>query len=86
MSARGVSLQGVSVQVDVCPGGVCPGECLPGGSTQAVVCPGGVSAKRGVYPGGSAQESVNLPRGQTDPCENITFPQLLLRTLCYVMM
>ena len=40
--------------------------CLPGG-----VCPGGVFAK-GVYASSC---------GQTDTCENITFPQLLLRTV-----
>ena len=46
--------------------GVCLGKCLPGG----------VSA-RGVV---SAWE-VYTPCGQTDTCENITFPQLLLWTL-----
>ena len=41
------------------------GVCLPGGSTQGGVCP-----RRGG--GGWAY---------TDTCENITFPQLLLRTV-----
>ena len=43
------------------------GGCLPGVvSTQGGVCLGGVHLP---------------PRGQTDTCENITFPQLLLRTV-----
>ena len=50
----------------VCPGGVCLGIC-PGG-----VCLGGVCPGMGVH---------LLPRGQTDICKNITFPQLLLRTV-----
>ena len=53
------------------------------------VCPGGVSAKRGVCLSGWCLSRVvihlPLPCGQTDACENITFLQLLLRTVikCY---
>ena len=48
-------------------GGVCPGSVCCGG-----VCPGGMSAQGGLHP--------PVDR-QTDTCENITFPQLLLRTV-----
>ena len=40
-------------------------------SRMRTVCQGGVSAQ-GVY---------TSPRGQTDTCENIAFPQLLLQTV-----
>ena len=37
---------------------------------------------RVVCPGGGLPRGVHLPPcGQTDTCENITFPQLLLRTV-----
>ena len=57
--------------------------------TQGGVCPGGVSVWRGVWGGVSAwwvfvcPGRVHLPpfRGQTDSRENITFLQLLLRTV-----
>ena len=50
-------------------GGVCTGGVYPG----AVSARGrGVFLPCGVY---------TSPRGQTDTCENITFPQLLLRTV-----
>ena len=54
--------------------------CLPSGCLHIGVCPG----VGGSLPGGEV-----LPRGctppsvdrMTDACENITFPQLLLRTV-----
>ena len=49
----------------VCLGGVCPGECLPRGSAQGCL-------PRGCTP---------PPCGQTNTCKNITFLQLLLRTV-----
>ena len=61
---------------------------LPGGmSTQGEGrLPRGVRLEGGVCPGGVCLEGVSArgvytttPRGQTDTCENITFPQLLLR-------
>ena len=48
-------------------GGVCPGGCLPGGSAQRDVCLGGVYTPRTEF--------------LTHACENITFPQLRLRTV-----
>ena len=68
--------RGVSSRGCVCPGedGVCPGE--------DGVCPG----EDGVYPGedgvcpGLVYTSPTVDR-ITDACENITFPQLLLRTV-----
>ena len=64
----GVCLLG---EVSACRGGVClPGGCLP---ARGVVCLGGVCLPGGVH--------LPPPRGQTDTCENITFPQLLLRTV-----
>ena len=50
-------------------GGVYPGGVSPVGRC----LPRGVSAWQGVY--------TSSPCGQTDTCENITFPQLLLRTV-----
>ena len=52
----------------VCQGGVWSGGCLPGM---------GVSAREGAV----CLRAVHLPCGQIDTCENITFPQLLLRTV-----
>ena len=49
-------------------GGVCPGGMSAGGSA----CVGGYLPREGIHP---------QPYGQTDVCENITFPQLLLRTV-----
>ena len=66
------------------------GECLPTGvSTQGGVCLGGCLPRGyltgGCLPGGGGWQ---VPRGRhpsvdkmKDACENITFPQLLLRTL-----
>ena len=61
--------------VSACQGrGVCPGGvCLLGG----VWLPRGVSACRGR----GGEGLYTSPCGQTDTCENITFPQLLLRTV-----
>ena len=63
------------VQGRVCPGGV----CLVG------VCPGGVCVSKGlcvsrgcVYLGRMYTSPMDR---MTDACENITFPQLLLRTV-----
>ena len=51
-------------------------------STPGGFLPRRVSARRGgVCPGVSARREVYTPCGQTDICENITFPQLLLRTV-----
>ena len=55
----------------VCRGSVCLGVSAWGGSAQ------GVSAWWGC---------THPPRGQTDTCENITFPQLLLRTVIKVLL
>ena len=55
---------GVSAQRGVCPGDVCPGVCVCLGTGD---CLGRVSAW-GVY--------TSPHCGQTDACENITFPQL----------
>ena len=68
----GVSALGVSAQ----------GGCLPsivsaqGGVCLAGVCLGGVCLGWGAYPGGCTPPPVDR---MTDACENITFPQLLLR-------
>ena len=51
-------------------GGVCPGECLPGGS----VCPGEGYLHRGVW-----QTPLLWTEFLTHACVNITFPQLRLR-------
>ena len=69
----------------VCPEGGLPREgvssqrravCLGGGG----VCLGGGGVCPGVVCGGGG--GVHLPPcGQTDTCENITFPQPLLRTV-----
>ena len=67
------------------PGGICPGGCLPGGSAQGGICPLGV-CRGGVCLGGVSQHALR----QTHPScgqnswhmlENITFPQLRLRTV-----
>ena len=72
-------------------GGVCPRGCLPGGEVSAGggastwrclsggrgVCLDGVCPEGGVCLG----ECTLSPCGQKDTCENITFPQLLLRTV-----
>ena len=78
---RGCLHRGVSAWGGVCSGqGVCPGGvnlgavCLGDRSVcLGSVCPGGVYT-----PGPKADTS---PRGQTDIYKNITFPQLLLRTV-----
>ena len=58
-------------------GGCLPGRgCLPGGGG---VCPGVCVCFGGCLP----RECTPL-WGQTDTCENITFPQLLLRTVITV--
>ena len=78
----------------ICAGGVFPGECLNRGvSTQGGVCRGGCLS-RGCLPGGvSGQGGVYLvywgcladippwTEFLTHTCENITFPQLRLRTV-----
>ena len=80
---EGVSTQGVSAQGGVRPGG----GSSQGGFAWLSVCPGGVSAQGGVLPGGVCPGGC-LPDPHprpvdrmTDACENITFPQLLLRTV-----
>ena len=85
-------LGGSACEGSVCPGGVClpgvvsacqrvsacGGVCLGVSTCQGIVCLSGgvclpgVSACQGVY---------TFPNGQTDTCENITFLQLLLRTV-----
>ena len=62
--------------VSACQGGV----CLPGGmfACQGVVCPEGVCLLGGLCLPGWVYTSLC---GQTDTRENITFPQLLLRTV-----
>ena len=60
-----------------------PTGCLPGGVSAGGggVCLGGV-CPGGVCLGGCLpRECTPPPRGQTDTCENITFPQLLLWTV-----
>ena len=64
---RGGSARGVSAQRVSAQEGVCLG----------IVCPVGVSACGGCLPGGM-YTSLPVDR-MTDACENITFPQLLLR-------
>ena len=76
VSAQGVYLpRGVSAQEGVClpicclpRGSFCHGGCLSGGGVclRGCVCPGMCTPS---------------PCGQTHTCENITFPQLLLRTV-----
>ena len=63
--------RGVSAQGCVClPHG--GGVCLSGGRAAGVsACPGGCT--------------IPLPCGQIDTCENITFPQLLLRTVIIIL-
>ena len=53
----GVSVQGDSLQVGLCPGGLCPGGSLSGGLCQGGLCPGG-SLSRGI----SVQEGSLLGR------------------------
>ena len=76
---KGVSGQGKGVSGQG-EGGVWPGGrgCLARG---LCVCLGGVWP--GVSAQGGAKGGVHLfsSCGQTDACENITFPQLLLRTV-----
>ena len=52
-------------------GGVCLEGCLPGG----------VSAQGGVAPNPDPEADTPPVDRMTDACENITFPQLLLRTV-----
>ena len=55
------------------------GGCLPRGQG---VSGRGVLPRRGVCPAGVCPEGVyTSPRWHTDTCKNITFPQLLLRTV-----
>ena len=85
VSARGVSARGVSAQWDVCLGG----ECLPRGCLTMGVClPSGcvclgVSAQGGCLP--QWMLGYNTPPLWTEflrhTYENITFPQLRLRTV-----
>ena len=76
------------------PGGCLPRGCLPGRGCLPRGCLArGVSAWGGVWPGGSLPGRGCLPRGCLPPTpppwteslthafENITFPQLLLRTV-----
>ena len=72
----------------VWPGGVWPGEGVsawPGEGVSAWpggIWPGGGGVCHGVSAQGvSARGFTPPPCGQTDTCENITFPQLLLRTV-----
>ena len=63
------------------PGGVCWGSargCLPEGCLPKGRCLSGVSAQGGVCQGGVHLAPVNR---MIDRCENITFPQLRLRTV-----
>ena len=69
----GVSAQGVSAQGNVCPGGIYPGTCLPARRVSACW---GVSAYQGV----SGRDPL-WTEFFTHPFENITFPQLHLRTV-----
>ena len=62
-------------------GGVSAWGCLPRGvSARWGVCLGGLSAQRGVSQHELGQTPLPMNR-ITDACENITFPQLLLRTV-----
>ena len=84
VSDQGVCLRGFWPEGGVCPRGVCPG----GVSAQGGVCPGGWCLPReGVclacLPGGCLPRQTLPPLWTeflTHACENITFPQLLLRT------
>ena len=86
MSAQGgVCLPEV---VCICLGeGYLPGGCVSGQGVSAWGCvwPGGVCLPRGLClvmgVCDSARGGVCTPAGQTDTCENITFPQLLLWTV-----
>ena len=72
-----------------CPGGVCPGVCVcvsGGGVSRRGFCPGYVSregavcvSREGGVQGVSATHTPPPVNKITDACENITFPQLLLR-------
>ena len=85
LSGGGVSVEGWGV----CLGGACPGVCF-GGS----VCPG-VSAKGCMFvsvlgvciPTGNGADIPPTPLTEflTHTCENITFPQLLVRTVIQFM-
>ena len=96
-SGGGVCLGGCLPGGSDCPErGVCRGVCLPRGClprgmcAEGCVCPRGcMSAQGGVYPGGCLPQCM---LGYTPPppswtewlthrCGNITFPQLLLRTV-----
>ena len=95
LSRGGCLSMGVSVWGCVCLSGGClSGRCLSSGGlclsrVQGGVCPGGVVCvclAGGVCPpGGSVYPSMQWGRhshcGQTYTCKNITFPQLLLRTV-----
>ena len=64
-----------------------PGACMPRGCA----CPGGVHAQGVCMPRGVHAQGVCMPAGMlcmpprteflTHACENITFPQLLLRAV-----
>ena len=61
--------------------GVCPGGCMP---REGVCLGGGVCLVGNLPKGVSVWGGVNLPLWTeflTDTCENITLPQLLLRTV-----
>ena len=59
-------------------------------SGQGGVCPGGlprwVSVQEGGLPGGDVCRHPSCTEFSTDVCENITFPQLLLRTVRDVLL
>ena len=63
-------------------GCVCFGGVYLGGVSLARVCLQGVSARGVCLPGGCLARGFTPPScGQTDTSTNITFPQLLLRTV-----
>ena len=88
---RGLSAWGVSAWGGVWLGGVCPEGCLAGGVCPWGVCPGvcvpgvclprGGCLPRGVYTPGPRGRHPQPVNRITDRCKNITFPQLLLRTV-----
>ena len=70
----GVSAQGVSACLS--------GGCLPRASAQGGVCPGAVCLEGVCLSAGGVYTSPTLwTEFLTHACENITFPQLLLRTV-----
>ena len=78
------SAEGVSARGGCLPGGESARGCLPRGCLPGGVCAqGGCLLKGGCLPREvSAGECTPRPScGQTDTCENITFPQILLQTV-----